>query len=498
MILVSAQPARELGELLQGVVAPDASSASAMITNLTLDSRTVSSGSLFFGLPGEKTDGRRYVDQALCSGAAAVLVEGRGWDAKRPIEHCYPIDGLREQIGRIASRFFGSPSHALCVVGVTGTNGKTTCASLLAQALTLLGRRSGLIGTTGWGLDGDMHPSELTTPDALTLQSRLAELVAQGAESVCLEVSSHAIDQGRIEGIHFNSALFTNLSRDHLDYHHTMEGYAETKLLLFRRQELESAIINVTDPVGRAFAREDLSARLWTYGEDDSADIFPTKIDIDTAGTALCLASPIGEISFTSALRGHFNVSNLSAVAAMLVAYGYSAAKISEVMSRLEPVPGRMLFCRGSGGGRPTVVIDYAHSPEALSKLLTSLRAYTEGELWCVFGCGGERDRGKRAAMGREASQLADRIVITNDNPRSEDPDGILSDIAEGMSVPAEARIPQRGLAIAYAIAHALPRDLVVVAGKGHETRQIVGDQTIPFSDQAIAEEILRKMPCST
>jgi len=492
-----AQPARQLGELLQGVVTPEGASASALVTSLTLDSRTASAGSLFFGIPGAKTDGRQFVDQALRSGAAAVLVEGRGWDAKHQIEHCYPIDGLREQIGNIANRFFGSPSHALCVVGVTGTNGKTTCATLLAQALDLLGRKSGLIGTTGWGLARDLQPSGLTTPDALTLQSRLADLAAQGADSVCLEVSSHAIDQGRIEGIHFNSALFTNLSRDHLDYHPTMEHYAETKLLLFRRKELESAIINVSDPVGRAFAREGLSARLWTYGDDASADVFPIKVEIDTGGIALGLESPIGEISFSSALRGHFNVSNLTAVVTMLVAHGYSAAKISEVMGQLEPAPGRMLFCQGSGDGRPTVVVDYAHTPEALSTLLKSLRTYTQGEMWCVFGCGGERDRGKRSQMGQEASVWADRIVLTNDNPRGEDPEEILSDIAQGMSTPAEARIPQRDLAIAYALAHASPRDLVVVAGKGHETSQIIGDRVTPFSDQAIAEEILRKMPCS-
>ncbi len=492
-----AQPARQLGELLQGVVTPEGASASALVTSLTLDSRTASAGSLFFGIPGAKTDGRQFVDQALRSGAAAVLVEGRGWDAKHQIEHCYPIDGLREQIGNIANRFFGSPSHALCVVGVTGTNGKTTCATLLAQALDLLGRKSGLIGTTGWGLARDLQPSGLTTPDALTLQSRLADLAAQGADSVCLEVSSHAIDQGRIEGIHFNSALFTNLSRDHLDYHPTMEHYAETKLLLFRRKELESAIINVSDPVGRAFAREGLSARLWTYGDDASADVFPIKVEIDTGGIALGLESPIGEISFSSALRGHFNVSNLTAVVTMLVAHGYSAAKISEVMGQLEPAPGRMLFCQGSGDGRPTVVVDYAHTPEALSTLLKSLRTYTQGEMWCVFGCGGGRDRGKRSQMGQEASVWADRIVLTNDNPRGEDPEEILSDIAQGMSTPAEARIPQRDLAIAYALAHASPRDLVVVAGKGHETSQIIGDRVMPFSDQAIAEEILRKMPCS-
>jgi UDP-N-acetylmuramoyl-L-alanyl-D-glutamate--2,6-diaminopimelate ligase len=276
-----------------------------------------------------------------------------------------------------------------------------------------------------------------------------------------------------------------------------MEHYAETKLLLFRRRELESAVINVADPIGRAFAEEGLAARLWTYGDDASADVFPTKVEIDNDGIALCLKSPIGEISFASALQGHFNVSNLTAVATMLVAHGSSVTKISEVMGQLEPVPGRMLFCQGSGGGRPTVVVDYAHTPEALSILLKSLRTHTEGEMWCVFGCGGDRDRGKRSEMGQEASLWADRIVLTNDNPRGEDPEEILSDIAKGMSSPAEARIPQRDLAIAHALAHAAPRDLVVVAGKGHETSQIVGDRVVPFSDQAIAEEILRTMPCS-
>ncbi|MED5408775.1 MAG: cyanophycin synthetase, partial [Pseudomonadota bacterium] len=261
---------------------------------------------------------------------------------------------------------------------------------------------------------------------------------------------------------------------------------------------LESAIINVADPVGRYFAGQDLSARLWTYGDDESADVFPTRIDIDTAGITLRLASPVGEISFKSALHGHFNVSNLSAVAATLIAHGYSADDISQVMGRLQPVPGRMVFCRGSGSGRPTVVVDYAHSPGALSQLLTALRTYTDGQLWCVFGSGGDRDRGNRAAMVQDASQLADRVVLTSDNPRDEDPDQILTDIAKGMSTPAQASIPQRDLAIAYAIAQASAQDLVVIAGKGHETHQIVGDQVIPFSDQAIAEDLLRKMPCLT
>ena len=497
MNLALTQPAQSLGHLINGLVPPHTELPSTLISHLTLDSREVSSGSLFLGVPGEKTDGRRFVDQALRAGAAAVLVEGHEWDASQSHTNCFPVDDLKKQVGLIANRFFGSPSHALCVIGITGTNGKTTCASLLAQALGLLGHQSGLIGTTGWGMTGDLQPAALTTPDAITLQSQLADLVEQGADSVCLEVSSHAIDQGRIEGIEFNSALFTNLSRDHLDYHQTMERYAETKLLLFRRTELESVIINMADSIGCAFASQDFSAKLWTYGQDDSADVFPVKIDVESGDITLCLHSPIGEMSFTSELRGHFNVANLSAVATTLMAQGYSASRISEVMGQLQPAPGRMLFCRGSGAGRPTVVVDYAHTPEALSTLLKSLRTYTDGELWCVFGCGGERDRGKRAEMGRAAAVGADRVVLTNDNPRDEDPDEILSDIADGLSVPAQARIPQRDLAIAYALEQAASHDLVVIAGKGHETSQIVGDQVLPFNDQAVAEEILRTMPCS-
>ena len=486
---------RLLGQLVKGIVEVEPQQESLPISELTLDSREVRPGSLFFAVPGQAIDGRMFIDQALESGAAVALYERQD---SVPIDsaRCYPVDDLRKWVGRIASRFFGLPSSALCVIGVTGTNGKTTCASLLTQALSALGRRSGFIGTPGWGFSGALQSTDLTTPDAITLQAQLAELAVQGADSVCLEVSSHALEQGRVEGVEFNAALFTNLSRDHLDYHASMDRYAETKLLLFQRSELESVIINVADPFGERFAASGLSAQLWTFGEDAKADVYPRAIDVHRSGITLHLASPSGEIAFESILRGRFNAANLMAVATTLLALGYSPQDISQVMTDLVPVPGRLEFCPGSGGSRPTVVVDYAHSPEALSQALTALRPYTDGQLWCVFGCGGERDRGKRALMGERASCLADRVVLTNDNPRNEDPMQILSDIGQGMSMPAQATIPERHLAIAYAIGHATPGDLILIAGKGHETSQIAAGKTIPFNDQSVAEHILGDMPC--
>ncbi len=487
---------RPLGELVEGIVALEPYQAALPISSLTLDSRAASSGSLFFGIPGCDSDGRDFTHQALESGAQAVLVESQGWSGLDPAQRCYPVDDLQNQIGHIASRFFGLPSQTLCAIGVTGTNGKTTCASLLAQALDLLGRRSGFIGTPGWGFMNALHSTELTTPDPVTLQSRLATLVAQGADSVCLEVSSHALEQGRIEGVEFNAALFTNLSRDHLDYHASMESYAQTKLLLFQRRELQSAIINVADPIGERFAGSDLSAQLWTFGEDARADVYPHLTDVHRDGITLQLTSPAGEITFESTLRGRFNVSNLVAVVTTLLALDYRPGEISEAMTELVPVIGRMEFCRGSTGARPTVVVDYAHTPEALSQILLSLRHYTDGQLWCVFGCGGDRDQGKRAPMGECASRLADRVVLTSDNPRDEDPRQILLDIAGGLARPAEATISDRYEAIAYAISHASVGDLILIAGKGHETHQITSGETVPFKDQNVAEQILGEMPC--
>ena len=490
-----AQP-RPLGELLAGMNPVASPYAALPISHLTLDSRQAGSGSLFFGLPGEKSDGREFVSKAFASGASAAIVESQGWHVENSDRPCFAIANLRAKVGVIADRFFGHPSRTLCVIGVTGTNGKTSCATLLAQALELLGHKSGFIGTPGWGFLDDLEPSTLTTPDAVTLQSHLAALVERGADSVCLEVSSHALDQGRIEGVQFDSAVFTNLSRDHLDYHKSMDAYAQTKLLLFQRQELKSAVINISDPVGAQFSGEKLNARLWTFGRAAPADVFPLWHRVSEKGLSMSLRSPIGEIEFESRLHGDFNVENLMAVVTTLVAQQYSSSDISRVMARLDPVIGRMNLCKGSGGLRPTVVIDYAHSPGALKASLESARSLTRGALWCVFGCGGERDRGKRPTMGQLASALADHVVLTNDNPRGEVPSQILSAIETGLERPADAVIPDRAQAIAYAIENASPHDLILIAGKGHERFQLIGNQAIPFSDREVAEQLLGMMPC--
>jgi len=487
---------RRLGDLLAGFVPVEMELAAQPVDNLSLDSRRVTPGSLFFGIEGRDRNGSDFAAQALASGAVAAVIEGKGGIKKTLDGFCLEVEDLKNKIGHIASRFFGNPSQSLCVIGVTGTNGKTSCSNLLAQALNLLGTKAAVIGTAGWGPPNQMLPSVLTTPDPITLQSQLHALAAQGTETVCLEVSSHALDQGRIEGTQFNAALFTNLSRDHLDYHESMESYEQTKLLLFQRKELKSVVINVSDPAGARFTKREIAGELLTYGRDPSADVYPLSNRLTDRGLMLTIATPKGEVAFCSALRGSFNVENLTAVTAMLLAKGYHADQIGEVMSKLQPVPGRLIFCRRSHKKQPTVAIDYAHSPEALEALLTTCRDMVIGELWCVFGCGGERDSGKRSEMGGLASRLADHVVLTNDNPRGETPESIVAQIRSGMDRPADAEILDRREAIAFAIRSADAKDLIIIAGKGHETFQVMGDQTLPFDDLSVAEEILGAIPC--
>lgn len=487
---------RPLSHLLKGMVSLDPDLASIAVSNLTLDSRKVESGSLFIAMRGNKADGRDFVNHAVNSGAAAVLVE----NDINGIDHfdgmCLAIPDLRSKVGVIADRFFDHPSSRLFVIGVTGTNGKTSCAFLLTQALNALGKKSGFIGTTGWGFDGNLQKSELTTPDAVTLQLQLSQLVTAGAEGVCLEVSSHALDQRRVEGVEFSSAIFTNLGRDHLDYHKSIERYKDAKFLLFQRRELKSAIINISDPVGAEFAAEKIDARVWTFGNSPKASVYPLKINQNQNGIELLLNTPVGKIQLSCALHGNFNIENLLAVATTLVAEGYSAEQIGSAMSGLTPVEGRMEFCRGLGEQSPLVVIDYAHSPDALSAVLQSIRSMTAGQIWCVFGCGGDRDKGKRSLMGQAASMFSDRTVLTNDNPRSEDPSSILDSILAGMNRPPDAVIEDRQSAIKFAIDSAGAEDTVLIAGKGHENRQLISDQELPFNDREVVETMLGASRC--
>ncbi len=491
MITSTLQKRCALGSLLDGVTNVPIKD-DIEISGLSLDSRHVQVGQVFVGLSGNDTDGRGYIDQAVSAGAVAVLYESDGWNRQDCAVPTFPIDNLRQKIGQIASRFYGFPSRALCVIGLTGTNGKTTCAGLLAQALNCLGHRTGFIGTVGSGLvgAGALQPQSLTTPDAVTLQSQLADLLHKGADSVCIEVSSHALDQGRVKGVEFDAAVFTNLSRDHLDYHQNMEAYAAAKLLLFRTGGLRTAIINVDDPWGAEFAVAGLSARVWTYGMNNNADVYPLGMHVVADGYDLILSSPVGEIVFHSPLLGEFNVMNTVAVVSTLLALEFTPTVISEVMPRLKSVSGRMELVDHNRQG-PQVIVDYAHTPSALEHALKAVRVNAAGRVWCVFGCGGERDPGKRPLMGAIAESCADHVVLTSDNSRGENPVSILEDILSGMTGEPSAVQPDREKAIQIALKRADEKDVVLIAGKGHELEQIVGSDVKYFSDQDTVRQLL-------
>ncbi len=465
------------------------------ILGISSDSRTIEPGWLFLAAPGVRGDGREYVGGAIARGAAAVVFEK---DAMLPSgaqfmppDSAVPavaVSGLSRLIGIVADRFFDSPSRKLYVVGVTGTNGKTTCTHLLAQALDGPQRRCGLIGTLGAGFPDRLDPGSHTTPDPISIHRLLAGFVEAGASCACMEVSSHALDQGRVEGVSFNVAVFTNLTRDHLDYHGTMEAYATSKARLFGFPGLEVAVINHDDPTGRELVRTvGRSVRVMTFGLAD-ADVTATAVRPTPDGLDMTVTTPAGVVALCSPLIGRFNAMNLLAALAVLLAAGISPVHAAERLSRVRPVTGRME--RFGGAGTPLVVVDYAHTPDALEKALAALREHTEGRLLCVFGCGGDRDRGKRPLMGRLAEDLADVVIITDDNPRHEIPEQIIAEIAGGMrSIPTVVR--DRAHAIGLAIRSAKTGDAVLVAGKGHESYQQIGDRRVPFSDREVVMQIL-------
>jgi UDP-N-acetylmuramoyl-L-alanyl-D-glutamate--2,6-diaminopimelate ligase len=481
-----------LDALLEGVVdvpVPE----QLRVTGLSLDSRSIEQGDLFVGVPGLKADGRSYIPQAVASGAGAVLIEAREGGSGRYKVPCFQVRNLRQYVGLIASRFYGFPSRLLCVIGFTGTNGKTTCAGLTAQALEALGRRSGVIGTLGVGPFNSLRPVSLTTPDAVSLQAELAKMVDEGLDSVCIEISSHALHQDRVRGVEIDVALFTNLSRDHLDYHGSMDAYAASKFLLFQEHGVRTAIINTSDPFGAEFVRAGIPSKVWTYGLDNAANVYPEKSEVFPSGIRLRLATPDRCISFQAPLLGRLNVMNLVAVVTALLALEYSPAAVEQAMSNLRPVPGRMELVSESDA--PVhVVVDYAHTPAALEQALDSLREHTTQRIWCVFGCGGERDSGKRPKMGAISDRLADKIVLTNDNPRTEDPFRILGQIESGIQHHKAVQIPDRREAISFAIRQADPGDLVLIAGKGNETTQVIGSEQIPFSDQIVTANLLKEI----
>jgi len=464
--------------------------------DITADSRQAGPGSLFLAYPGERADGRDFIAQAIAQGAAAVVWErsGYAWNEAWQIPNL-PMDELRTQTGFIADEFYGHPSQELWMIGVTGTNGKTSCTHWLAQAFDALGKPAAVIGTLGNGFPNALSAAINTTPDPILLHGMLAGYKHQGAQAVAMEVSSHGLDQGRVNGVNFDVAVFTNLSRDHLDYHGDMQSYAAAKRKLFHWPDLSCAVLNSDDELGREIAMElqDLGRQVLTYGLD-AGDVRGRNLQFSSSGLSMQVETPYGNGQLHASVFGRFNAYNLLAVLSAMLVSDISLQDALHALQAVRPVAGRMQSL--GGNNKPLVVIDYAHTPDALEKVLDTLaeqlaESQTRGRLICVFGCGGNRDAGKRPLMGAIAARLADVAIVTSDNPRNEDPDSIIADITRGQtSMKVEA---DRAKAIQQAIKQARPNDIVLIAGKGHEDYQEIKGVKHPFSDYTVAQQGLQQ-----
>ena len=468
---------------------------------LSADSRQIRPGDVFIACQGEYADGRDYIAAAIDKGAAFVYWDDDGRFKWKP-EWRVPNQGvadLRRRAGILAAAAYGNLSGSLKVFGVTGTNGKTSVSQWLAQAVDILENRPhacAIVGTVGNGYWGSLNDSTHTTPGPVSLQTLLHGFAAEGAVAAAIEVSSHGLDQYRVNGTPFSSAVFTNLTRDHLDYHGSMDAYGQTKARLFYWHGLKHAIINSDDAFGAKLAgslkAENPELQTCTYGFNDTADIRISRFQAAFGGAEIALETPWGSGSVRTRLLGRFNAQNLAACLGVLCAEGYGFQAALDALAQIRPATGRMDCIAREG--RPLVVIDYAHTPDALEKALSTLREILPagGKLWCVFGCGGNRDRGKRPLMGAAAAEFADQVVITSDNPRLEEPQDIIADILPAVPHPALVEADRR-TAIAAAVAQAAAADIVLIAGKGHETYQDVQGEKHHFSDFEEAEKALDK-----
>jgi UDP-N-acetylmuramoyl-L-alanyl-D-glutamate--2,6-diaminopimelate ligase len=492
---------RALAELTAGLieVPPDLE-----VSDVTLDSRAVTPGALFLACRGRAHHGLTFLPQVLAHGARAVLYEPQGAPVIPPGAlgaFLGAVPQLSQRAGLIAARFFGEPSHALTVAGITGTNGKTTCAWLLAQALNHCRRPAAYMGTLGFGRPPQVTPTLHTTPDAVSVQRQLEALRRQGAECVCMEVSSHALDQSRVSGVRFHTAVFTNLTRDHLDYHGTMQAYGAAKARLFAWPELAARVINVDDPFGAALAAAagaPLIVTLRQAGGSVPAGarfVRAARVTAEPGGLWIEIDSSWGRAELSVRLVGEFNVDNALTVLAVLLAWQVPLPEAVRALGRCRAASGRMEMF-GGRGRTPLAIVDYAHTPDALENALRAARLHCRGELRVVFGCGGDRDAGKRPLMGRIAAELADDIIVTDDNPRSEDPARIVAAILTGMSTRKPHVIEHdRALAIRLALERSGPDDVVLIAGKGHEGYQIIGSERREFQDQAVVSQELARLP---
>lgn len=471
-------------------------------TRVCADSRRIQAGDLFLAYPGHASDGRKFIADAIARGAAAVVWEREGyqWDAAHAVPNV-PVDNLRWLAGDLADEVFGHPSRKMWTVGITGTNGKTSVSQWLARAFTDLGRRCAVVGTLGLGFPGRLDPSPNTTPDAIVLQEELARLKAEGAEAVAMEVSSIGLDQGRINGCKLDVAVFTNLTRDHLDYHHTMDAYAAAKAQLFDQPGLSSVVLNFDDIMGVAQARRlenrPVEVLGYTLIPDNASAASARRVLVaeqlrnTERGMRFIVRCDNQREEMNVGIVGQFNASNLLAVIGVLVQSGYSFTDAVDAARRLTPPEGRMQTI--GGVGEPMVVVDYAHTPDALEQALLALRPTANsrgGKLVCVFGCGGDRDPGKRVMMGEVAARLAQEVIITSDNPRNESPESIIAAIALG--APAARKVPDRRAAIQLALQAASVDDIVLLAGKGHETYQEISGRREHFSDAEEARAALQ------
>ncbi len=503
-----------LAEIAAGLVdAP----AALEVSDMTLDSRAVSPGTLFLACRGRGRHGAEFVGEAVARGARAVLYEPSA-GARERVEagvrgtpaaggsarevFVAPLPQLSRHAGIIADRFFGRPSQALTVAGITGTNGKTTCAWLLAQALSHCNRPAAYMGTIGFGFPDALAATENTTADAISVHRRLAAMRALGAEAVSMEVSSHALDQDRVAGVRFHTAAFTNLTRDHLDYHGTMAAYAEAKARLFAWPGLAARVINVDDELGARLALQLFAAQLVVttrrsapcVTSPGAGEVRALRVAAAVSGLLIDVETSWGAARLDVPLIGDFNADNALTVLAVLLAWGIPLARAAAALESCRAAPGRM-EAFGGRGGAPLAIVDYAHTPDALAKALRAARRHCRGRLRVVFGCGGDRDPGKRPMMGAIAAELADEAVVTDDNPRSEPPGKIVREILAGIPGAAAARVEHdRARAIRGALAQSGPEDVVLIAGKGHEEYQIYGGERRPFSDQGVVRAALEAM----
>ena len=462
-----------------------------VVTGIGLDSRRIKPGQAFLAVAGATTHGLAHAAQAEASGAAVVIHDGLAETPPLGIPDVV-VPGLGGLLSGIGARFYHSPSDHLTIAGVTGTNGKTSTAHYIAQSWQRTSDDAGIIGTIGFGPLASLQPANMTTPDPISLQSMLSDCVDRGVAKLAMEVSSHALHQGRCDDVAFDVAVFTNLSRDHLDYHGTMEAYAAAKRRLFDEYHPRFAVINLDDAFGKTLAGEiGNGTQVFTYGTNGSSELRGAVLQMDSLGMTLRLESPWGGGEVRTGLLGKFNVSNLLAAAGTLALLGLPWSQVMYQLEIVQAVPGRM-YCMGGEVSQPVVVVDYAHTPDALRQALTALRSHLHGQLVCVFGCGGDRDSGKRPMMAQVAESLADRIVMTTDNPRDEEPRAIIEDMLAGLSRPENAQVEEnRAAAIRRAVRECGPGDIVLIAGKGHEAWQEVKGRKIPFSDEAAVNAAL-------